>query len=97
MKTQNIHAPAVDDRLAGIPLALGGSIEGVQELLVMIPRQLCSKLIDPLDIWPGLGEHAHVAQVARRKHPGLLGECLIKISGESVDDLGFRLAALLPH
>ncbi len=65
------HSPrsTVFERLGGVPIALDGVLDLVRQGAKVPPGQLFSRLLHKLRVRPGLGERAHVFQVARRETP----------------------------
>lgn len=49
----------------GVPDAVLGSLDAVQDADVVSPRNLCNKLLHNCFVRPGLAERPHVFQVAR--------------------------------
>src|SRR6185437_264851 len=84
--TKDITAPAILDRLTGIPVALSGGFHRIKQAQIMAPGQKCNNLLHKFQIRPSLGKRPHVAQISRRE-AGHLGKGPPKIRRKTVDDL----------
>ncbi|HEY1215514.1 MAG TPA: hypothetical protein VGE93_17930 [Bryobacteraceae bacterium] len=92
---QHITRPAAFERFGGIPVAMRGIFDLVEQGAKMEPRQLCSRLLHKFRIRPGLGKGAHVFQVARRE-TSHIRECGLQVARQLVHDGGSPSLLLLP-
>ena len=61
---QDVAAPAMLNRLTGVPETLCRILHGLEEAHVVAPRQSCNNLLHNLPIGIGLGECPHVFEVS---------------------------------
>ncbi|HUZ63626.1 MAG TPA: hypothetical protein VMU82_07925 [Acetobacteraceae bacterium] len=84
---QHRAAPAVLDRLAGMPGSLLRELDGLQQADVMTPGELCNNRLHHCAVGPGLGEGPPVFQVARRE-AGHVREIPAQVTRQPVNDAG---------
>jgi hypothetical protein len=93
---QDIAAPALGDRLLGIPEPFFGGVQGIQQPDVVAPGQVGQGFGESGQfIGVGVGKGPHVAQVAGRKAPAI-GEGPAQILGQAIDDLAAPALVRLP-
>ena len=95
MDHERVPAPAVLDRLPGVPEPLLGLVDLLEEADVVAPRDLCNDLLHNFLVWPGLREAPHVLEVAAGE-PLAVGELLPEVGGELVDHLRPPREPVLP-
>jgi len=94
LKHQDVPAPAVLDGGTEVPLPLLPVLELVEQHPQMPPGQKCHKLWHYFGVGPGLGQAAHVLQVA-----GAVafdsGKLLLQVGAEPINDPGTPALGLL--
>lgn len=92
---EDVAAPAVLNRLAGVPNTLLRIGELVEQDAIVEPGDLCSKLLHKSLVGPGAGKGTHVLQVAARK-AFEFRKSVLKVTSEAIDNLGAPAGLTLP-
>src|SRR6267378_3863033 len=85
--SEDAARPAVLHGFADIECPRGSILQTIKQDAILAPWNLCSKLLHNFTVRPGLGESAHVFEVAS----GVTRELrkfALKIGGQAIDHLG---------
>lgn len=92
---QHAARPAVFEHLGGIPVAMRGTFDLVEQGAKVEPRNLCSRLLHKFRIRPCLRKRAHVFQVAWRE-TAHVRERGLEVARQLIHDGGAPSLLLLP-
>lgn len=92
---KELLAPTVLQRLLRIPQSCDGVMQLVHQGDIRAPRDKCNGALHNFNIRPDLGELAHVLEITRRKSRHAR-KSLLKVVGQSINDLGTPFQRILP-
>ena len=95
LMNQDVAAPAMLNGRFGVPDAVLGSLDQIEDADVMAPRNLCNKLLHNCFIRPGLTERTHVFQISRGESSHS-GEVPLEVRRQTVDHFRSPVFPLLP-
>jgi hypothetical protein len=95
LECEDAAAPALLDRLAGVPESHLAAIQLLEQSQVVVPGDLCKSLLHNCPIWPCGSKRPHVLEVTRRQPPHVR-EGLAQIAGQPIDHLRTPTRVRLP-